>query len=97
MDNFNVTLNIEDLICSKCCRDREQRSIQITSSSQTINLKESYILNVVAVSTRYITVLIQNGIETIIRNVYISYPVQICLPCKCANHVLTISGEISNT
>ena len=47
--------------------------------------------------TTTVTIIIQNGIETIIRNIFVSSPVQLCLPCKCATHILTISGIINNT
>ncbi len=94
MNEFNITLNIEDLICGKCCKDKESKTLTITSTSQVVNLKENYILNIVDVSSTKFTVLIQNGIETIIRNIYTSYDMQICLPCRCATHILTVSGTI---
>ena len=95
MNNFNITLNIEDIICSKCCKDKESKTLNITSPSQVVNLKENYILNIIDVSSTKFTVLIQNGIEIIIRNIYTSYDMQICLPCNCATHLLTVSGNIN--
>lgn len=94
MNNFNVNITIEDLICSNCCKDREIKTETITSSSEVINLKEGYILNVVSINSSYFTIIVQNGINTIIRNVFTSFPIRIYLPCKCANHILTISGNI---
>lgn len=94
MGNFNVRLTVEDLICSKNCRDREEKTVYISDVSQSVNLKECYVLNIVSATSTYFTVIIQNGIETIIRNIYTSYPTQICLPCRCAKHLLTISGTI---
>lgn len=96
MNNFNVTITIEDLICSNNCKDREVITKTITNTSETINLKESYILNIVNVTNSYFTIIVQNGFNTIIRNVFTSYQTKICLPCKCANHILTISGTINN-
>ncbi|MDD3303608.1 MAG: hypothetical protein PHP54_01675 [Clostridia bacterium] len=97
MNDFNITLTITDVICCKNCKDSNQVTTAVTSSSQTIELKNNFILNVVRVTSTYFTVLIQNGIETIIRNVFISSPLQLCLPCKCCSHMLTISGIINPT
>lgn len=97
MNNFNITLTITDVICCKNCRDSNQVTTTVTSTNQTIELKGNFILNIVRVSTTFFTVLIQNGVETIIRNIFISSPVELCLPCKCGAHKLTISGIINNT
>lgn len=97
MDEFNITLTIKDVICCKNCKDSNKLTTTVTNSSQTIELKGNFILNIVRVTNTYFTVIIQNGIETIIRNIFVSSPVQLCLPCKCATHILTISGIINNT
>lgn len=94
MNNFNVDITIEDLICTNNCKDRETRTKTLTSVNDTITLKEDYILNVVNVTNTYFTIIVQNGINTIIRNIYTSFSTKICLPCKCGNHILTISGTI---
>ena len=95
MNNFNITITIEDLICSNNCKDRKTITKTITNIDNTINLKEDFILNIVNVTNTFFTIIVQNGINTIIRNVFTSYPTKICLPCKCANHILTISGTIN--
>lgn len=94
MEEFRITLNIEDLIYTNCSKDREMKTLTITSTSQVVELKCNYILNIIDVNTTRFTVLIQNGIETIIRNIYTSYETQICLPCRCATHLITIGGTI---
>lgn len=94
MNDFSVKITIKDSICSNNCKDIETKSETITNSSDVIHLKEGYILNIIAVNLSYFTVIVQNGINTIIRNIYTTFPIKICLPCKCANHVLTISGNI---
>lgn len=97
MNNFSVNITIQDLICSKSCKDKESKTETINNSSEVIHLKEGYIINVVNITDSYFTIIVQNGINTIIRNIYTTFPVKICLPCKCANHILTISGTIVNT
>lgn len=94
MNNFSVNIKVKDLICSKNCKDIETKSDTITNSSDVIHLKEGYILNIIDVNLSYFTVIVQNGINTIIRNIYTTFPIKICLPCKCANHILTISGTV---
>ena len=96
MNNFNVTINIQDLICSNNCKDKETITKTITNTTQSVKLKENYILNVVNVSNNYFTVIIQNGKYIIIRNVFTSHSISICIPCKCATHIITISGTINN-
>lgn len=97
MNDFNITLTIRDVICSNNCKDSSQITTTVTNTDQTIELKCNFILNIVRVTGTFFTVLIQNGVETIIRNIYVSSPVQICLPAKCATHILTISGIINDT
>lgn len=95
MNNFNVTVTIEDLICSNNCKDKDTKTKNITSINDSINLKENYVLNIVNVTNTYFTIIVQNGINTIIRNIFTSYSTKLCLPCKCGNHILTISGIIN--
>ena len=96
MNNFNIAITIEDLIYSNNCKDKEIKTKTITNTNDTINLKEDYILNIVNITNTYFTIIIQNGINTIIRNVFTSHQTRICLPCKCANHIITISGIINS-
>ncbi|MEG2348319.1 MAG: hypothetical protein RSB67_01550 [Clostridia bacterium] len=97
MNEFNILLNISETICTKNCKENFERSVSVTSTSQKVILQDGYILNIIAIGDDYFTVLIQNGVETIIRNVYTSFPLQMCLPNKCAKHLLTLSGKIINT
>lgn len=96
MNCFNVTITIEDLICSSRCKDNETNTITIKNSNETIHLKENYILNIIRVENSFFTILIQNGVNTIIRNVYTNASIQLCLPCRCAKHILTIHGTINS-
>lgn len=95
MNNFSVTITIDDLICSNNCKDKDTKTRTITNVNETINLKENYSLNIVNVTNTAFTIIVQNGINTIIRNVFTSYSTKLCLPCKCATHTLTISGVIN--
>ncbi len=96
MNNFSINITIEDLICSKNCKDKSTTSETITSISEVISLKNGYILNIVNVTNTHFTIILQNGINTIIRNVFQNVPIRICIPCKCANHIVTINGTITN-
>lgn len=95
--NFNVILNISEVVCNKCCRQNFERSITVTSTSQRVNLQNGYVLNVIAVHNTYVTVLIQNGVETIIRNVSTSFATELCLPCKDSRHLLTLTANVIST
>lgn len=96
MSDFNITLTVQDVVYNNNCCDKETTTLNITSINNTINLKCNYILNIIRVSDNFFTVLIQNGINTYIRNVFTSYPMQLCISNNCNNHVITISGVINN-
>lgn len=91
--NFSVTLNIRDIIISNCTKNTNNSDIIVISTTQVINLQNGYILNVVGVNQRYITVVIQNGTYVYIRNIFLNYDCNICLPtenpCTC-KHILTL-------
>jgi hypothetical protein len=96
MNNFVVNLNILDECCSKCGNNTVQKDVIIRSTSQAVDLQGCYILNVIAVDSDSVTVIIQNGIRVFIRNVYTAYSMQVSLPADCNNtHVITITAQIS--
>lgn len=94
MNNFPVTLNITDMLCNKCFKETLSKELIVSDPSQTIALQEDYILNVLTVSDTFVTVIIQNGFNVIIRRIFTIYPLQISLPSKCNQHILTISVTI---
>lgn len=95
MQNFNIKISIEDLVCSKCCIDRNSLSEYVRSSNDRIILKNDYILNIIGVNTSYFTILLQNGINVYIRNIYFNEDVEICLSSNCnCSHLVTISGAL---
>ncbi len=95
MNGFIVNITIEDCVRDNCCKSCRQKSLNITNTNQTIALQCDYILNVISVNNRSFTVLIQNGIQTIVRHIFTTFDTQICLPNKCKHHLLTISGTIT--
>ena len=94
MVNFNVILNIQDCTYSCNCKNCNSNLVTLTSSAQTINLQNGYILNVIATGQNYVTVLIQNGFQVIIRNIR-DYETKICIPTRNCTHVVTISATIN--
>lgn len=90
MNTFNVNVKIKDCIFGKCCSSSKEKDINLTNSTQTISLQNNYILNVVLVTSTYSTVIIQNGFQVIIRNIR-NYPMQICIPTKNCQHLVTVS------
>lgn len=94
MDTYNVNLTVEDTLINGCCKNTEKKNILITSPSQTVSLQDCYIINVVFITNNMFTVLIQNGIQVIARNIYTSFTTDICLPSNCKQHLLSISGTV---
>lgn len=96
MNGFIAKFNIIDTICTKCCRETNQKSVTITDTSQTIALKCDYFMNVINCTENFCTIIIQNGFYSIIRNIYINYDMQICLPHRCGDHIVTIGVDIDD-
>ncbi len=92
MNNFNVSLNVKDSIISKCTRDVSSTDTTVTSTSQSINIGNSYQINVVYATNTYVTVIIQNGTYVYIRNIYTNYTSSICLPSNdcCTKQIVCI-------
>ena len=94
MDDFNVNITITDTINNGCCNNTVQKTVIISSSAQTIALQNCYILNVIAISQNMFTVLIQNGTQVIVRNIYTNFITDLPLPSNCKRHLLSISGVV---
>lgn len=95
MDTYNVNLTVEDSLtdCS-CFKNTEKKSLTITSTSQTICLQDNYILNIVSATSDMFTVLIQNGTQVIVRNIYTTFTTELCLPSNCKRHLVSICGNV---
>jgi len=87
-----VTLQQENknLVNSSCLK------IELTDKNE-INLQNGYVLNVINVEDNFFTVLIQNGTNVIIRNIYTNTSTSICIPNKCGKHIININGTINQT
>lgn len=94
MSNFNVELNIKDCTFSCNCRNCDSNTVTVTSSSQTISLQNNFLLNVIATGSNFVTILIQNGFQVIIRNIR-NFPTQICIPSRNCTHIVTVSATIN--
>lgn len=78
--NFSICLTLKDTLICNCLRNTNNSNIEVTSTSQTIELQNGYTLNVVAVSENSVTILIQNGTQVIIRTIYTNYNMNINIP-----------------
>ncbi len=96
MEDFNVVVNIcECIIDNCCCKNTSEREVTVTNTSQQIMLCDNFVINIVRVSETFFTILIQNGTQIIIRNIFTSYPMSICLPASnCTKHIIKIGGNI---
>lgn len=95
MTNFDINLCINDFICVNNCKDVLQKDINVTSTSQSICLHCGYLLNIIRVQDNSFTILLQNGFQTYIRNIFFNESFQICLPCKNGTRILTICGTLN--
>lgn len=98
MNDFNVRLNLIECFTDECgCKHIYEREVTVTSVNQTINLFNNYTLNIVRVTDTYFTVLIQNGVNVLIRNIYTTYPQTCVLPGTNCRQTITCSGDILET
>ena len=90
--NFSVNLNIRDILIFNCLKNTNNSDITINSTSQSVSLQNNYRLNVVAVTSSYVTVVIQNGTYALIRRIYTNYTMNICVPTEdcCSKHIVCI-------
>lgn len=96
-NTFDVTINIEDIFCGNCCKDIKEKEITVNSTNQTISLQNGYVLNIISVEDEFFTVLIQNGTQVIIRNIFTNACCSICIPNRSGKHILNISGTVTST
>ena len=94
MDDFNVNITINDTVNNGCCNNTVQKTVLISNSAQTIALQNCYILNVINAENNMFTVLIQNGVQVIVRNIYTNFTTDLPLPSDCKRHILNISGTV---
>ncbi len=96
MTDFSVDLDIIDLCCSKGFNNKIQKSLTITDTQTTLLLQCNYTLNVINITEEYITILIQDGINVIVSNVYTTFTSEICITsCKNISHTLFVSCSIT--
>lgn len=96
MANINVSLCINDFICVNNCKSITEKEITVTSTTESICLKCDFLLNIIRVEDNSFTILLQNGFQTYIRNIFENETFQICLPCCNGTRILTICGNINN-
>lgn len=97
MNPFSINLCIIDRICTGNIKNVLQKEVTVTSTTQSICLNCNYLLNIVRVENNLFTILLQNGLQTYIRNLYENETFQICMPCKNGTRILTICGKMNRS
>ena len=96
INNYSVTLCIIDRVCCNNSVNTLQKEVTITSLNTTILLQNNYTLNVLSVNENRICVIIQDGINTYVLNIYTTFKSEICLcSSKNSSHKLTVSAVIN--
>lgn len=96
MNNINVSLCVTDMICISNFKNILQKDVTITSATQSICLNCDFLLNIVRVENNFFTIILQNGLQIYIRNIFENETFQICLPCKNGTRIITICGTINS-
>ena len=87
---MNITINLIDTYCTSCSKNSIERNEIITSRSTSLELQNSYILNVLSSSNGITTIIIQNGRKVIIRNIQNNVETSILIPSRCT-HIITLT------
>ena len=95
MNNLSINLCILDIIKCKSYCSTFQKEVIISSVTTSICLNNDYILNIIRANDTLFTILIQNGINTYIRNIYYNETLEICIPCNNGKRLITICGNIN--
>lgn len=90
MENFNVNLTVNDCCYNKCHCTTNSTTKIFTSSNDFIELQCCYYLKIIAVSSTYILISIDNGIIHFVRRAFVNVPLKLCIPNNCSTHIITI-------
>lgn len=90
MDTFNINLLIDECLSCRCNSCNKTINKIITSLNDFISLECNYYLKILSVQNNYIIISIDNGSFFIVRKIYTSIPVKICIPNNCCAHRLCI-------
>ena len=100
MDNFNVNITIKDICCNNCCRSINERTLQLTNSSDVVSLQDNFSFRIISTANGRAVMEIRKSFLRFIRFGYVNIPTNICLPCGncCAEHrlVITINSIVTN-
>ena len=91
MENFSINLTVNDCCYNKChCTNNSTTKI-FTSLDDFIELQCCYYLKIIAVSSTYILISIDNGVIHFVRRAFINVPLKLCIPNNCSTHIVTIT------
>lgn len=90
MENFSVNLTVNECLICKCNTCSKSTTKIITNIDEFIPLECNYYLKILSVQPTYILVSIDNEQIHIIRKIYTSIPIKICIPNNCCTHKLNI-------
>ena len=91
MDNFSVNITVNDCCFNKChCTSNSITKI-FTDTDDIIELQCCYFLKIIAVTSTYILISIDNGIIHFVRRAFIGVPLKLWIPNNCSSHIVTIT------
>ncbi len=88
---MDITLVINDKCCSNCFKNSINTTKTFTSSSQTFELQDNYLLNIISTQENTFLVIIQNGNCVILRKIIRNVETSINIP-SCSTHIVTITS-----
>lgn len=90
MEPFNVNITVNDCCFNKCSQTSNSTTKVFTNTDDFIELQCCYYLKIIAVTSTYILISIDNGLIHFVRRAFIGIPLKICIPNNCSSHIITI-------
>ena len=91
MENFSVNISVTDCCYNKCRTISNSTTKIFTNLDGFISLQCCYYLKIIAVTSTYIILSIDNGLIHFVRRAFIGVPLRICIPNNCSTHIITIT------
>lgn len=91
MDSFNVNITVNDCCFNKCHQSNNSTTKIFTNTNDFIQLQCCYYLKIIAVTSTYILISIDNDVIYFVRRAFIGVPLKLCLPNNCSSHIVTIT------
>lgn len=91
MENFSVNITVNDCCYNKCHSSNNSYTKIFTSLNDFLPLRCCYYLKIIAVTSTYVIISIDNSNIYFVRKAFVNIPIRICIPNNCSTHIITVT------